>query len=41
MALRYANIVKLMFFTAIVSGFLPFGILMSMLGLIILYWVDK
>ena len=41
MALRYANVVKLMFFTAAVSPILPIGLPMSLLGLLILYWVDK
>ena len=41
MALRYANVVKLMFFTAAVSPILPVGLPMSFLGLLILYWVDK
>ncbi|KAM3134512.1 hypothetical protein pb186bvf_013326 [Paramecium bursaria] len=41
MALRYANVVKLMFFTAAVSPILPVGLPMSLLGLLILYWVDK
>lgn len=41
MALRYANVQKLMLFTAAVAGFLPFGMILSSLGLIILYWVDK
>ena len=41
MALRYANVLKLMYFTAMVSGFVPIGIPLSMAGLVVLYWVDK
>lgn len=41
MALRFANVLKVMFFTAAVSPYLPIGIPMSMVGLVILYWVDK
>jgi hypothetical protein len=41
MALRYANIQKVMFFTAAVSGFLPFGVPLSLLGLLICYWFDR
>jgi putative effector of murein hydrolase LrgA (UPF0299 family) len=41
MALRYANVVKVMFFTAAVSPLLPIGLPLSLFGLLILYWVDK
>lgn len=41
MALRYANVIKLMFFTASVSSIVPFGIPLSIAGLLVLYWVDK
>lgn len=41
MALRYANVVKVMFFTAAVSPLFPLGLLLSLFGLLILYWVDK
>ena len=41
MALRYANILKTLFFTGIYAPFFPMGVLFSMLGMIICYWVDK
>lgn len=41
MALRYANVVKVMFFTAAVTPLLPVGLFLSLIGLVILYWVDK
>lgn len=41
MALRYANVMKVMFFTAAVSPLLPIGLPLSIFGLGILFWVDK
>ncbi len=41
MALRYANILKTMHFTAFVVPFLPAGPLLALLGMGISYWVDK
>jgi len=41
MALRYANVLKLMFFTGAVSPLLPIGVPLGIVGLLILYWVDK
>lgn len=41
MALRYANILKTVFFTAAVSPIIPMGVPLSIIGLIISYWVDK
>lgn len=41
MALRYANINKTVLFTASVSPFIPIGVPLSIVGLVITYWVDK
>lgn len=41
MALRYANILKNVQFAAAVSPLLPIGIPLCIIGLIIIYWVDK
>jgi hypothetical protein len=41
MALRYANINKAVLFTAAVSPFIPIGVPLSIIGLIISFWVDK
>lgn len=41
MALRYANVLKTIMFTAAVSPLIPAGVILSMIGLCILYWVDK
>jgi hypothetical protein len=41
MALRYANINKTVLFTAVVSPFIPIGVPLSIIGLVISYWVDK
>lgn len=41
MALRYSNILKTVFFTAIYGPVIPIGYVFSFLGLIINYWVDK
>ena len=40
-ALRYANILKTVFFTALYAPFIPLGYLFSIIGLIINFWVDK
>ena len=40
-ALRYANILKLLYFNAMYGVVLPIGFAMSILGLIFNYWVDK
>lgn len=41
MALRYANINKTVLFTASVSPFIPIGVPLSIIGLLITYKVDK
>ena len=41
MALRYANILKTVFFTAFYGPVVPLGYIFSFVGLIINYWVDK
>ena len=41
MALRYANILKTLFFTGIYAPFVPMGLLFSLVGMVICYWVDK
>ena len=41
LALRFANILKTVLFTASVSPFIPMGVPLSMIGLVISYWVDK
>jgi len=41
MSLRYANILKTVLFAASISSFIPLSIPLSILGLIISYWVDK
>ena len=41
MALRYANILKTLFFTGIYAPFVPMGVLFSLFGMVICYWVDK
>lgn len=41
MGLRYGNILKTLFFTASISPFVPSGPILSLLGIIICYWVDK
>jgi len=41
MALRYANVNKTVLFTASVSPFIPIGVPLSIIGLVVTYWVDK
>jgi len=41
LSLRYANVVKTLLFTAAISPFLPIGVFFSLIGLTIMYWVDK
>ena len=38
---RYANVVKIMFYTAFYSVILPFGLIYSLVNLLLLYWIDK
>lgn len=40
-AKRYADIMKTMWFTFLFGSCIPLGILISMVGLICYYWVDK
>jgi len=41
MALRFANVNKTLIFTGLFIPFIPLGIIFSMIGFIITYWVDK
>ena len=41
LALRYANVNKTAIYTAIFTPFIPIGLVFSMLGLLICFWVDK
>ncbi|EAS05315.2 transmembrane protein, putative (macronuclear) [Tetrahymena thermophila SB210] len=41
MALRYANVNKTVLFTASVSPFIPIGVPLSIIGLVVTFWVDK
>jgi hypothetical protein len=41
MGLRYANIMKSLFFTSAVFPFVPFGSFFSLVGIVICYWTDK
>ncbi|KRX06630.1 hypothetical protein PPERSA_13109 [Pseudocohnilembus persalinus] len=41
MALRYANVLKVVLYTLAISVILPIGPPMCLLGLIIIYWADK
>lgn len=41
MGLRYANIMKSLFFTSAIFPFVPFGSFFSLIGIFISYWVDK
>jgi hypothetical protein len=40
-AKRYADIMKTMWFTFLYGNAIPLGIILSMIGLICYYWVDK
>lgn len=41
MGLRYAVILKTVFFAGMVGCFVPLGSFLSVLGLLVCYWVDK
>ena len=41
MALRFANVNKTLIFTGLFIPFIPLGIVFSMIGFVITYWVDK
>ena len=41
MGLRYANIMKSLFFTSAIAPFVPIGAVFSLVGIMISYWVDK
>jgi len=41
MGKRYAEIIKTMWFTFMYSSLIPFGAFISLIGLVIYYWVDK
>lgn len=41
MGLRYANIMKTLFFTSAIFPFVPFGSFFSLIGVVVCYWVDK
>ena len=40
-AKRYADIMKTVWFTFLYGGILPIGIIFSIIGLSLYYWVDK
>lgn len=41
MALRYANVLKVVLYTLAIATLLPIGGPMCLVGLIIVYWADK
>ncbi|KRX03776.1 hypothetical protein PPERSA_04284 [Pseudocohnilembus persalinus] len=41
MALRYANVLKVVLYTLAISSLLPVGAFMCLIGLVIIYWADK
>ena len=41
MALRYANVLKVVIYTCAISALLPIGPGMCIIGLFIVYWADK
>lgn len=41
MALRYANVLKVVLYTCAISTLLPIGAPMCLVGLLIIYWADK
>lgn len=41
MGLRYGVILKTVFFAGMVGCFVPLGSFLSVLGLVVCYWVDK
>lgn len=41
MGKRYAEIIEIMWFTFLYSSLIPFGALLSAIGLALYYWVDK
>lgn len=41
MALRYANVLKVVLYTLAISTLLPIGGFMCLIGLIVIYWADK
>lgn len=40
-ALRYTNVLKLLWYTGAISPFIPIGTPLSLIGLTIIFWVDK
>ena len=41
MALRFANVNKTLIFTGLFVAYIPLGFVFSMIGFIVVYWVDK
>lgn len=41
MALRYANVLKVVIYTLAIASLLPIGGFMCLIGLYIIYWADK
>ena len=41
MALRYANVLKVVLYSCSISTLLPIGAPMCMIGILIIYWADK
>lgn len=41
MALRYANVLKVVLYTSAISTVIPIGVPMCLVGIFIIYWSDK
>lgn len=41
MALRYANVLKIVLYSLAIAALLPIGGVMCLIGIIIVYWSDK
>ena len=38
---RYAEVIEIMWFTSLYSSLIPFGACLSLIGLLMYYWVDR